>query len=640
MFLAHYLTVAIGLSSQLLFPLCVLGTGPQPSPSLRFQSDPNLIPALSFESWSDAQNAAINSGDPNPINQKKIGSEKLPEEASQRSSEIADDFEAAFGKNNNVLTTLRGIFDSLAVLLQHPAPPNHPPPHGHEPIDLSKYTIWQVLDWILQNNHKESAGEHHLPLYRLAWVANLSEPIKHILSDPNADITFFAPDDEALTPPHKKKGDAPGHDGFGQEQYLADIEGDIVSSEPDHPVKGCIHAVQKQFENEDGSDKEKKRKIILHIIESVLRYHISPTKKTIHQLFDSSTIPTDLRISHDHSAPKFRIKVGVPPPFFKPGELALNFFTKIGGPGSRPIITKNGVIYVAHEAPLFPPLSPLSQLFLFPRPYSTLTSAIQKVHLDHLLLPHFGDKIVPLNLEAKDEEKNIVEGGLSYSEDLNEVDERVKAALAALLEEKKPEFHKRSFTVFAPTNRAFRALGFRLNAFLFSPLGAHVLRYVLSYHIVPDIIWHSDHIDNVTDVKAVMERYESEIELPEEYERYILTRDNTFRSRFGRPDHGKVNVVKYSLPTLLGSRKNETLKSCCGGPINRRVFVENGVHPPHKEGSPEDHHRTIPVILPDGVAWGGAVHTIPKLICPPVPAGQKGVKGLTPAIRALGRLTI
>ncbi|KAJ5937673.1 hypothetical protein N7454_004015 [Penicillium verhagenii] len=47
-------------------------------------------------------------------------------------------------------------------------------------------------------------------------------------------------------------------------------------------------------------------------------------------------------------------------------------------------------------------------------------------------------------------------------------------------------------TTFAPTNEAFRALGPRVNAFLFSPQGEECLRYLLKYHLVLDKTIYSD----------------------------------------------------------------------------------------------------------------------------------------------------
>lgn len=115
----------------------------------------------------------------------------------------------------------------------------------------------------------------------------------------------------------------------------------------------------------------------------------------------------------------------------------LNFFAELQ---PRPILVKNGVIYILEKTPLLPPLSPLSQLFLFPDPFSTLTSAVQKTGLAYPLLPHYGNHSVPLLVDS------IGEGD-------DEVDERVVTALNEIVDEKK-KWSKQSFTVFAPTNRS------------------------------------------------------------------------------------------------------------------------------------------------------------------------------------------
>lgn len=63
---------------------------------------------------------------------------------------------------------------------------------------------------------------------------------------------------------------------------------------------------------------------------------------------------------------------------------------------------------------------------------------------------------------------------------------------------------------------AFRSLGPHLNAFLFSPIGAHVLRYVLSYHIVPDIIWHTDHCDKTNSFTSIVTGVEADVDITPE----------------------------------------------------------------------------------------------------------------------------
>lgn len=48
-----------------------------------------------------------------------------------------------------------------------------------------------------------------------------------------------------------------------------------------------------------------------------------------------------------------------------------------------------------------------------------------------------------------------------------------------------------ALTLFAPTNLAFEHLPLKLRLFLFSPFGQHVLRKVLEYHIIPNLVIHS-----------------------------------------------------------------------------------------------------------------------------------------------------
>lgn len=46
-------------------------------------------------------------------------------------------------------------------------------------------------------------------------------------------------------------------------------------------------------------------------------------------------------------------------------------------------------------------------------------------------------------------------------------------------------------TFFAPTNRAFASLPGKLKFFLFSPLGERVLKKLLEFHIVPELVLHA-----------------------------------------------------------------------------------------------------------------------------------------------------
>ncbi|KAG0147787.1 hypothetical protein CROQUDRAFT_670368 [Cronartium quercuum f. sp. fusiforme G11] len=499
--------------------------------------------------------------------------------------------------------------------------------HHREPVDLKKYTIGEILDWVLHHPDKSNEHQKSFPLRRLAWLVNQSEPIQKILRNPEADLTFFAPDDEALTPPHKR-----GHRGWGHGPRGPNAITDMPVEQPvDHVfwqvlAAGCPHSHQAHVDDEDDDKKEKRKKFLLHLLEAVLKYHVSPGKKSIKDILDHSTLASALHIE-PNSSPVFRIRVGGPPHFTKPGATALNFFTEIGtyGPHHQTILAKNGVIHLAHGFPLVPPFSVLSQLFLYPKAFSTLTSALQKVKLDDILLPSWENKTVPLE---------------TTEDDLDVVDERVESLLSSIVLDHEHKFHKRSFTVFAPTNRAFRALGPHLNAFLFSPFGYHALHYVLSYHIVPDIIFYTDHVDKTADGASIIAGEERGIDF---FSRLVEDSDPTlFATRdFPEAPHGHphvplhpphipwkhANVTHFCLPTLLGSAKNESLAVALvkyhlpGSEPKRQLFVKQAPLPPSKSGSPDKKPRKpIRVVIADGVAWGGAIHVIPNLIHPPIPS--------------------
>ncbi|CAG8575398.1 2491_t:CDS:2, partial [Paraglomus brasilianum] len=91
---------------------------------------------------------------------------------------------------------------------------------------------------------------------------------------------------------------------------------------------------------------------------------------------------------------------------------------------------------------LIPPPDIMTELFIIPTFFSTLTSALQKV------------------------------------------------GLAETLETSK------AITVFIPSNRAWAKLGFRNLAYLFSPHGKDVLTTILKYHISPELAYSTDLIED------------------------------------------------------------------------------------------------------------------------------------------------
>ncbi|KAH9809069.1 hypothetical protein DFH28DRAFT_1087011 [Melampsora americana] len=605
---------------------------------LTFQVQSAELPSLSFQDWTSVINvqpaglasvpsASHDSFEPAIDSAPEPSKEKLPDDDLFQSSQ------------KPVIAKLQAFVESIVNLALAPLShlPHLPWPHHHhpKPIDLSQYTIWEVLNWTLHHPHKSDNNDHHsVPIQRLAWLVNQSEPIQKILSNPEADLTLFAPDNEALTPPHKRHHHGHGH-GHGpgphspRDEPLTPPEDHVFwQALESNSLKSGHHSFSEGYHlQDDGEDKDKKKKIFLHLLEMVLQYHVSPGKKSLKDILDSSTLPSALKISHHSCSPAFRVRVGGPPHFTK-GTTALNFFTALGAHDDRPILTKNGVIHVVHGVPLLPPLSPLSQLFLYPQPFSTLTSALQKVKLDDILLPSWDNKTIPLESESLDA-------------DLDVVDERVQNVLSSLAAENEHRLKKKSFTVFAPTNRAFRSLGPHANAFLFSPFGAPILRYVLSYHIVPDVIFYTDHVDKTKNATVTMTGSDSDLDF------LFRTKDDDDLSLFGRhdlprstpghphvslhpkcPGH-KANVTHISLPTLLGSAKNETLSISLvkfhlpgsSKELKRKVYVKQPIPPPGKD-HPGKPLRPIPVVIADGVAWGGAIHVIHNLIHPPVHPGH------------------
>lgn len=600
------------------------------SESLTFQVQSDELPSLSFQDWTSVLNVpSAASAQSVPHNSFEPASNSAPK-PSQDKIIVNDDLFQFPPKP--VATKLQGLLESIVNLALSPLSrlPHLPWPHHHhpKPIDLSQYTIWEVLNWTLHHPHKSDNNEHHsVPIQRLAWLVNQSEPIQKILSNPEANLTLFAPDNEALTPPHKRHHH--GH-GYGPDPHF--LRDEPLAPPEDHVFwqalessslrSGCHSSSEGYHLQDDDEDKEKKKKFFLHLLEMVLQYHISPGQKSLKDILDSSTLPSDLKISPHSCSPAFRIRVGGPPHFTK-GTTALNFFTALGAHHDRPILTKNGVIHVVHGIPLLPPLSPLSELFLYPQPFSTLTSALQKVKLDDILLPSWDNTTIPL------------ESDFNLNSDLDAVDQRVQNILSSLAVENEHRLKKQSFTIFAPTNRAFRSLGPHANAFLFSPFGAHILRYILSYHIVPDVIFYTDHVDKTKNANVAMTGSDSNLD-------FLLTRDDDHLSLFGRdefprssPGHphvslhpkgpcDKVNVTHISLPTLLGSAKNESLTISLvkyhlpgSKDIKRRVYVKQPIHAPGGK-HPGKSLKPIPVVVADGVAWGGAIHVISNLIHPPV----------------------
>lgn len=128
--------------------------------------------------------------------------------------------------------------------------------------------------------------------------------------------------------------------------------------------------------------------------------------------------------------------------------------------------------------------------------------------------------------------------------------------------------------MFAPSNWAFKKLGPRINAFLFSQYGTKYLKALLEYHVVPGTTLYSDAIYGASkeDVNAMKE-------LP------------------------KKGLFHIDLPTLLKDRSLSIDIGRYGGFINIKI------------------NAFTTVALQDIVAQDGVIHSLSSVLIPPKKLG-------------------
>ncbi|KAG1904036.1 FAS1 domain-containing protein [Suillus fuscotomentosus] len=184
------------------------------------------------------------------------------------------------------------------------------------------------------------------------------------------------------------------------------------------------------------------------IIRAILAYHILPKKLDSTALVQNSTYATNLTLndgSMDYQPLRLSVQSTI-----------------------RDTEASNGVIH-SINIPLLPPPSLFNEMFAFPEVFSYVTSAIQHVGLigavDYWRIP---DKDCHISF--------------------------VGAELA---------------TFFAPTSGAFQRLPKKLRLFLFSPFGARALRKLLEYHVVPQLVLHTDYVHNATSYTALIDDREA-----------------------------------------------------------------------------------------------------------------------------------
>lgn len=226
-----------------------------------------------------------------------------------------------------------------------------------------------------------------------------------------------------------------------------------------------------------------------------------------------------------------RIRVSVPPwnhllPI-PPKHVTLNFFTRVIPPASD-IVASNGLIHGINSI-LIPPPVQEKIIELLPSQFSTFRLAMEITGLGE-------------ELSKKEKEEKERNGG----------------------------------TLFAPTNRAFKKLGPRANAFLFSEFGKKYLKALLKYHIVANRTLFSD------------EFYDKPLELsqpgPEEEE--------IGGGGGHHGGHGKKEFKRIDLPSLLDDKPVSVGITKWKGFIHLRV---NG---------------KVPVVVQDGIARDGVIQVV------------------------------
>lgn len=159
-------------------------------------------------------------------------------------------------------------------------------------------------------------------------------------------VTFFAPDNKALTP-HKKHP----HHGHGATLSLATIYEEFEKL---------------QAADDDDDDDEEKKKRFKKILRALLKYHTLPTGISKYGLHLNSTYETALE-AHDGSFGGQARRILVSGDLI--GRLFVNYYVSVDW---KSVNATNGFLYGINH-PIIPPPSILDELFLIDR-FSTLVS--------------------------------------------------------------------------------------------------------------------------------------------------------------------------------------------------------------------------------------------------------------------------
>lgn len=254
-------------------------------------------------------------------------------------------------------------------------------------------------------------------------------------------------------------------------------------------------------------------------LKKVLTYHVSSDFYPAGRVLVSRTIPTLLKAPALGDEPqRLSTQIG-----FK--GLTVNFYSRVV---AVDIFGTNGVIH-GIDSLLVPPPKVIDILRLLPGEFSTLDLALFKTGL---------------GLKMNDTSSHV--GG----------------------------------TIFAPSNSAFRHLGPKINAFLFSKYGEKYLKALLEYHLVPNFTLYSDAL------------YKGE----DESEVFALT-DGDHKHRIPK---GRYHI---DLPTTLEGKSLAIDIARFGRLIEIKINGYNRV------------------AIPDGIAKDGVVHVLNSVLIPPKKPG-------------------
>jgi len=251
-------------------------------------------------------------------------------------------------------------------------------------------------------------------------------------------------------------------------------------------------------------------------IKEVLLYHISPHLYPAARVLHSYTIPTLYTPKRLGNPQRLTVRVTLKGP-------AINFYSRLV---AVDIFGTNGVIHGVDSIILPPP--PVTKIIgLLPGEFSTLELGLSKTGL----------------LEKFDDEDLPYEGG----------------------------------TLFAPSNFAFKKLGPKANAFLFSKYGQKYLKALLEYHLVVNQTLYTDAFYDTT------------------------SKENS------NDHHERPGNLHYDLPTILGGRTLGVDIARYGPFLVIRVngFSRVTVH--------------------DGVAEDGVIQVISNVLIPPKTVDGKSV---------------